>query len=399
MITLDEAKCFIDNGVTSLKPALLPLLDSVGCALTCDIIAPINVPEFASSAMDGIAFKSMDLNGNGPWKLPIQETIAAGDYSRQPLKSGHAVKIMTGAPLPRGADTIMPVEYVTFVDGWAIFSRNAAGEDHVRPLGDDIKKGQILCKNGDILKPVDLGVLASLGMKDIEVIPRPRIMLLSTGSEVIEPGVQLNPGQIYDSNNVVLRALLARDSHLFNPAKRVMKDDPEIVSAELSDCLEHYDIVITTGGVSMGDFDFIPQVVRKLGGEIVFHKVAIKPGKPVLLARFGSKWLLGLPGNPVSVIAGYHLFARRVIGRLMGQACSPRGRQTVLGCDVSVHGDRLCLVGAKFQECAEGRVISFPSNRQKSNRLSSISGIDGFVFIDGGTKTVPAGSEVYAEWL
>ena len=203
---------------------------------------------------------------------------------------------------------------------------------------------------------------------------------------------------IYDCNNVVLRALLARDGHHIASAKKVISDDPGSISRNLEESLKVHDLLITTGGVSMGDFDFIPQEVNRLGGEIIFHKVAVKPGKPILLARFGNKYLVGLPGNPVSVIAGYHLFARRVISRLMGIAYAPRNAQACLGCDLAVDGDRFYLAGARLDE-SDGKVIAFPSARQKSGRLSSVIGLDGFVFVEGGTRIVPKGSKVYCEWL
>lgn len=399
MITLAEAQALIESEVSPLAWTTVPLSEAAGCALAADIVAPINVPEFASSSMDGIAFRGSDLQGSGPWRLPLQATIAAGDHSERPLQFGHAVKIMTGAPLPAGADTIIPVEHVKFEHGKAIFEKPTELEDFVRPRGDDIKKGQTLYNKGSILGAADLGVLASIGLAAADVIPRPRIAPFSTGSEVIEPGEPLQPGQIYDTNNVVLRALLTGHGHKLDSNKRVIDDEPATIATELSGCLEQYDLVITTGGVSMGDFDHIPQVVRRLGGEVIFHKVAIKPGKPALLARFGPKWLLGLPGNPVSVIAGYHLFARRVIAKLMGQDYCPRHAITILGSAVAIDGDRLCLVAAKFEEGPDGRIIASPSNRQKSNRLSSAMGLEGFVFIAGGTKTVPAGAEAYAEWI
>ncbi len=398
MITLSDAWRLIDSNIGPLDPVESPLLEAAGCVLAGDVVAPINVPEFANSAMDGIAVRSADIIGNGPWRFPIQRTVGAGDEIDEPLREGYAVKIMTGAALPRGADKIVPVEQVKFENDFAIFETDG-GENHVRPAGDDIKKGDVLFKKGEVLGPFELGVLASLGMTSIGIIPRPRIAFFPTGSEIVEPGVPLKPGQIYDANNIVMRALLRQHGFILDPVKRVIFDDPKAISAELVGCLDSHDLIITIGGVSMGDFDFIPKVVRDIGGEIIFHKVAIKPGKPVLLARFGSRWLLGLPGNPVSVAVGYHLFVRRTLARLMGTPYKPRGGRTILGHDVSIHGDRLCLVGTKIEVDTEGRFISYPSIRQKSNRLSSIQGIDGWVFIDGGTKTVPAGTEVYTEWL
>ena len=148
----------------------------------------------------------------------------------------------------------------------------------------------------------------------------------------------------------------------------------------------------------MGDFDFVPTSIQRLGGRVIFHKVSVKPGKPVFVAAVGAGWLVALPGNPVSVVAGYHLFARRVICRLMGTAYSPRSAEAVLEEEVPIQGNRLCLVGARLQEF-NGRVTASPSLRQKSGRLSSILGINGFIFLEGGTRTVARGTEAHAEWL
>ncbi len=375
-----------------------PLLDAAGCALESDVIAAINVPEFRSSVMDGIAVRRSDLGGSGPWKLKIQGTIAAGGSPELELMPGCTFKIMTGAPLPNGADLVFPIEDIGIESDFAIIGKLLSHEDYIRPIGDDISKGTTLYSAGDILKPVDIGVLVSLGLTQIKAILKPNIGIFSTGSEIVEPGEKLGPGQIYDSNNVVLRALLARDGHHIANEKTVIADDPDSISRNLEAALNDHDLLITTGGVSMGDFDFIPRQVKALGGEIIFHKVAVKPGKPILLARFGKKYLVGLPGNPVSVIAGYHLFARRVISRLMGIAYAPRNAQACLGCDLAVDGNRFYLAGARLEESG-GKVIAYPSARQKSGRLSSVAGIDGFIFVDGGTRTIPKGSRVYCEWL
>jgi molybdopterin molybdotransferase len=398
MISLSEAKRLIDTKVASLSPVDLPLLEAIDCALACDLIAPIDVPQFAGSIMDGIALRRSDLKGDGPWRLPIQKTIAAGDSPEQELRLGQAVKIMTGAPLPRDADLVIPVEELAFDSGAVIIKTPLSPENFTRSAGDDIKKGQKLFGAGDVLKPADIGVLGSLGMTRAYVIPKPRIALFSTGSEIVEPGAELGPGQIYDSNNIVMRGLLAGDGHCIVDAKRVIQDKPAAISRVLQECLKDHDLVITTGGVSMGDFDLIPQEIKRLGGEIIYHKIAVKPGKPNLLANFGGSYLVGLPGNPVSVIAGYHLFGRRVIWRLMGKTYAPRNATATIKCDLDVEGDRLYLVASRFRE-EEGKIAAYPSTRQKSGRLSSVIGLDGFVFVDGGTRTIPGGTEVYCEWL
>jgi molybdopterin molybdotransferase len=398
MIALRKAQTLIDTEVAALAPLRLPLDQAVGCALSEEVLAPVDVPQFPSSAMDGFALRGSDLSGRGPWRLHIQETIAAGEYPTRPLLSGHAVRVMTGAPLIPGADTVVPFEDAEVQAEFVIIRQCSRGESYVRPAGDDIRKGRTLFRQGDLLGPVDLGVLASLGLTEVLAVPRPRLAVFSTGSEVVEPPAPLKPGQIYDSNSRVLRSLLSVDGHAHIGGGRIIADNPAAVCDAVGEALRAHDLVITTGGVSMGDFDFIPEGIQRLGGRVVFHKVAVKPGKPVFVAAVNTGWLVALPGNPVSVVAGYHLFARRVICRLMGTTYSPRSARAVLEDDVTVQGDRLCLVGARLQEM-NGRLSASLSQRQKSGRLSSILGINGFVFLEGGTRTVTRGTAVHAEWL
>lgn len=404
MINLQDAVKIINAEVQKLPASSVTLAQAVGCALAEDIVAPIDVPAFPSSAMDGVALRVSDLKDDGPWRMPVQTTISAGDLCEKPLLPGHVAKIMTGAPLIEGADTVVPVEYVQFEAGQAIIKDRPAKGDHVRPYGDDIEVGQNLYSKGTALNPVDIGVLASIGLTEVKVIPRPTIGILSTGSELVEPGVDLKPGQIYDSNKAVLSALLAFDGHLLRSLSRAeanerpVPDMPKLLSRAFDEFLKNHDLVITTGGVSMGDFDFIPQEIAKLGGEIIFHKVKIKPGKPILMARFGRGWFIGLPGNPVSVIVGYHIFVRRVIFGLMGREFWPRNAMATLADDLRVTGNRHYVAGAWLETKGED-VIAHPAVRQMSNRLSSIKGINGLIFVEGGTRTISRNSKVYVEWL
>lgn len=398
MITLREAHKKIEKEVTRLSVSNVPTLRTLGCILAEDIVAPINVPGFVSSAMDGIAFRISDLRGEGPWRMPIQAIISAGDFLQKPLLQGHVVKIMTGAPLLDGADTVIPVEEIQFDSGYVIIKNRPKEGDYVRFSDDDIKKGQKLLDKGTILNPVDIGILTASGISDIKVTPKPNIAIMSTGSEIVELGEKLKPGQIYNSNDAILRALLAYDGNKISNKKRTIYDEPESLSKALQESLAEHDLVITTGGVSMGDYDFIPGEIKKLGGKIIFHKVKIKPGKPVLLAKIGRRWFLGLPGNPVSVVVGYHLFVRRVISRMMGITYRPRSLTAVLGSNLIVTDDRYYIVGAMLEEKKEG-IRAYPAIRQMSNRLSSIKGINGFAFVEGGARTISKNTEVYVEWL
>ncbi|UCE66297.1 MAG: molybdopterin molybdotransferase MoeA [Candidatus Zixiibacteriota bacterium] len=398
MITLEEAFEIIEKEVTELEPASIPLLEALGCALREDIISRINVPRFANSAMDGFAVRLSDLTGLGPWRLPIQKIIAAGDSSGESLEEGYTAKIMTGAPLPDGADSVIRIEDVSIDVDRVIIESKPPKDNFIRPVADDIKKGELLYKKGVILDPIAIGILASIGRLDVKVAPKPKIAILSTGSELVTPGEELPRGKIYGSNDYVLRSLLKKDGHGISHSFKTSTDEFDELCKILEDIMRDCDLLISSGGVSMGDYDLIPQAVEKIGGEILFHKTYVKPGKPVLLARIRNRWLLGLPGNPVSVVVGYHLHARRIIARLSGLDYRPRKGKAILGADLSVKGSRFCVIGARIEETENG-IIVFPSIRQQSGRLSSIKGINGFIFAEGGTRTVKKGMEVVIEWM
>ena len=398
MITVAEAKKRIDEAVAPLPAKVVAISDALGCRLNHSVSAPINVPDFISSIMDGVAIRHDDLAGDGPWRLPIQTVIGAGQDETTPLRPGHAVKIVTGAKLIPGSDTIIKVEDVAFEGDVVIIREKVNRGNFVRPLGDDIKKGSTLFEAGVVVTPIVAGVLASVGLQSIDVIPYPQVTIISTGSEIIEPGRELAGGQRYDSNRTVLNALLKHDGVPAAAIIDTVPDQRRELEQILSESTQSSDLVITSGGVSMGDFDYIPEVVVRLGGEILFHKVIVKPGKPVLIARIGKSWLIGLPGNPVSVVAGYHLHVRRVIARLMGKEYHPRTALARLGQDVHFPSNRFGMLGAILED-RHGEIIAIPATRQQSGRLSSVSQINGFIMIAEDVQSIPAGETAEVEWL
>ncbi len=398
MISISEAFERIAGAVKPLDRAAVTPDEALGCRLAVDVHAPFDVPQFASSSMDGIAIRFDDLAGAGPWRLRIQGVIGAGNISERPLSRGCAVKIMTGAPLIDGADTVIRVEDVRFEDDQVIVSdRPQLGKD-VRPIGDDIRRDDPLFKKETAITPVDAGILTSIGITSIPVTPRPRVSIFSTGSELIRPGDELMPGKLYDSNLVVLRSLLGRLSIKPHVVDIPVPDDPDRIAATLEQCLEHSDLVISTGGVSVGDFDYLPEIVDRLGGEIIFKKVKIKPGKPCVLAKFPSAWFIGLPGNPVSVVATYHLYVRRIVCLLMGLPPHIRSATGVLQENLKVTGGRFCLIGARLEESG-GKILVHPATRQRSGRLSSLRGMNGFILLDESQRSLSAGDKVKVEWI
>jgi len=398
MITLEEAYRKIDQSVRALPARKVPLDEAVGCVVGSRVISPIDVPGFLSSSMDGVAIRFSDLRNNSPWRMLIQAIVPAGDYESRSLQAGHAARIMTGAPLPDGADTVIPFEEVEIDSTEVIIRKKPQAGEYVRDIGDDIRKKEELFEEGDLLEPIGIGILASIGLEEIEVIPRPKIAVISTGTEIVERGAALKRGQIYDSNRIMLGSLLKRDNLGAPLLDRLCRDDLSALCETISECLNGCDLIITTGGVSVGDYDFVPGAISELGGTLLFHKVSIKPGKPILVAKLKNSWFLGLSGNPVSVVAGYHLFGKRIISRLMAQEYRPRVLHAELGRDLTISGPRFSMVGARLRKVGD-RVIADPAMRQSSGRLSSLKDIDGFIMIEGGDRIVSKGTSVYIELL
>jgi molybdopterin molybdotransferase len=396
MITLEEAWSRIDSAVKCLPPARVPLDHAVGGLVAEDIIAPIDVPGFPSSSMDGIAIRIADVNGDGPWRLPIQTVIAAGPTEPPTLKEGHACKIMTGAPLPQGADTVIKIEDVEIESDRVVFSVMPRPGEFVRPLGNDMTAGQVIFKEGEVLRAADIGILASLGMTDVPIVSMPRIALISTGPEIVAPGETLQYGQIYDANLASLYSLLADDGFPVGMRERVTSNDRDAFQKTFRLCLDSHDLVVSTGGVSMGDYDFIPEVVKSMGGEILFHKLAVKPGKPTLIASLGSRWLISLPGNPVSAVVGYHLYVKRIISLLCGIPYERRVISATLGNDLTISGNRFMIIGARVER-SENRLVAYSAARQESGRLSSLRGINGLIMTDGGSRKIAKGETVVVE--
>ena len=268
----------------------------------------------------------------------------------------------------------------------------------MRLVGNDIIKGDVVFPAGYALKPIDAGIIASLGLTDIPVHPRPKIALFATGSEIIPPGEKLQPGQIYNSNDTTLRAMIASFGLPDPGALPFLADDPEKLAPVISRLCSENEVVITSGAVSMGNFDFIPEIVEQLGGELLFHKVFVKPGKPTLIARIGECWLLALPGNPVSVAVTFHLYGKRVLAKLMGRVYKPVREKAELAASFPVKGDRFQVVAAELLR-SDGRLQAVPADNYSSGRLSALKGIDGFILVPGGTREVVKGSIVEVEWL
>ena len=320
MIPLQQAQQRILDDITVLDPVEVDLLDARGLVLAESISTLEAIPPFANTGMDGFALRAADTAGateNSPRRLPIVATIAAGSVAPRRLDAGEAMRIMTGAPIPDGADAVIMVE-LTRTDGEILeaLSEVPLG-NHIRPAGDDLAAGIVVFPPGVTLSPGHLGVLASVGRQRVLVHKRPRVGVFSTGDELVVGPQPLAPGQIRDSNRPTLLALV-EEAGFEGVDLGLLPDDEELIEAALTDAVGSVDALLTSGGVSMGDFDFIKRVLGRLG-EMNWMQVAIKPAKPLAFGLLGGIPIFGRPGNPVSAMVSFELFARPALRRMMGR--------------------------------------------------------------------------------
>lgn len=348
--SVDEHLDDILAAVRPLEPIELQLADAQGCVLVEDVMVEVALPPFDNSSMDGYAVRVSDVEGASeefPAVLTVIGDVAAGDGGLADGRSvapGEAARIMTGAPLPAGADAVVPVEWTDGgtgggpaesmrahsdapegASGEVRVHRPVAARAHVRARGSDVQPGDLALRAGSVVGPPQIGLLAAIGRSTVKVRPRPRVVVLSTGSELVQPGEELTGGRIYDSNSFALTAA-ARDAGAIAYRVPAVADDAETLRATIEDQLIRADIVVTTGGVSVGAYDVVKEALSSVGDEddpgsgIDFRKLAMQPGKPQGFGSIGRDHtpLLALPGNPVSSYVSFELFVRPAIRTLMG---------------------------------------------------------------------------------
>jgi len=391
MLTVKEAGERILAAVTRLPAESVAIDDAAGRFLAADVTAGRQLPPWDNSAMDGFAARSADLPGT----LPIDGTVAAGHPPpEQTLRAGAAVRIMTGAPLPPGADTVVMREDAGDRGDSVELPASAAGK-HVRRAGEDVAAGSTVLPTGTQLGPGEIGLLAALGNAQLEVGRRPRVAILSTGDELIDVDVDPKPGQIVNSNAYALSAQVREAGGIPVPLG-IAADDRDAVIAHLRRGLEH-DVLCTSGGVSVGDFDFVKEAFDAIGVAIDFWKVAMKPGKPLAFGVAPSGTLVfGLPGNPVSSMVVFELFARPALRLMQGAATVARPLVEVsLARDYHKEPGRAHFVRASLA-WSGGKLVATPSRYQGSGMLRSMVGIDALVHVPAESGDVREGSPLPA---
>jgi molybdopterin molybdotransferase len=316
MLTYEEALAQILGQTASLTQTQTPLAEAFGLVLAEDLVTSHDLPPFDNSSMDGFAVRAADISDAGT-VLPVQGDIAAGALSIPRLTPRMALRIMTGAPLPDGADTVVPVEDTEARAGGTAFLEQAELGQHIRRRGEEVGVGTIVVPKGSRLRPAEIGMAATVGQAQVLAYPKPRVAIVSTGDELVEPGTELQHGQIYNSNAYALAAQVEEAGGIVTHRLHA-RDTPDALRAAFDACAGA-DVLITSGGVSVGDFDYVKAVFAERG-TVDFWRVAIRPGKPLAFGQWDSTLFFGLPGNPVSSMVTFELFVRPALRRLAGHA-------------------------------------------------------------------------------
>ena len=407
LLKVDEARSRILSHFEPLGTETLPLAKCARRVLATDVAAQNDLPSFDNSSMDGFAVIASDLADAAPASprtLNVVADIPAGTNPDVTLTAGQAARIMTGAPMPKGADAVIPVEETDFQDrspgtlapkSVTIFKSLKAG-DYVRAQGTDVRTGQPVLQTGHKLRPQDLGLLAMLGVADVPVYRKPRVALLSSGDELVPVDAPLRPGKIRDSNTYTLSALLeGAEVEVLNLG--IAADRRESVEGLLEKAAaQKVDLILSSAGVSVGAFDFIKDVVEAQG-ELTFWRVNMRPGKPLAFGKFKGIPFIGLPGNPVSAFVGFEVFVRPALERLSGLETVSRPRVRVRLAESLSSDGRESYLRANVRE-ENGILCAHLAGHQGSGNLLSIVQANALLIIPAGVKSLAAGKDVDA-WL
>ncbi len=389
----EEAFELLIQRVERLPTEKILLWNALGRVLAEDVYADRDNPAFDNSAMDGYAIRSEDLE-NLPARLKVVGEVPAGGEWKGVVERGCAIKIFTGAPIPNGADAVVPVEFVREEGEYIIVEKPFKKGANVRYKGEEIKAGDILLKAGTRIRGYEIGLLAFANKVFVEVYQRPRVAILSTGDEIKEPGETIEkPSQIRSTNNHLLYAKaleLGCEVHQLG----IVPDNPELIAKAL-ERVEDYHVFITTGGVSAGDKDFVHKLVKEMGFEVVFHKLRIKPAKPVLFAKKDKTLFFGLPGNPVSCAMAFDLLVKPALLKMQGvENFKPQAYKAELLRDFSRRdAERREFVRARFIQ-KDGKLYCDYSPKTQSHMLTSYVDANCYMVVYEGVKEIRAGQEV-----
>lgn len=391
MLTYKDALAQILAQATTLTPVQTPLADALGLVLAEAITTPFDLPPFDNSSMDGFAVCAADLQ-TIPTILPVTGEIAAGALDIPTLFPGQALRIMTGAPVPNGADTVVPVEDTEAqADGSIAFLEAVERGQHIRRAGEETKHESIVVPKNARLRPAEIGMAATVGRAEVLAYPRPRVAIVSTGDELVEPGIELRRGQIYNSNAYALAAQVQQGGGSVIQQLHA-RDTPDALREAFDSCAGA-DILITSGGVSVGDFDYVKAVFAERG-TVDFWRVAIRPGKPLAFGQWGQTLFFGLPGNPASSMVTFELFVRPALRKLAGhsQLARPETR-AILTEDAGHTPGRQSYQRARVSG-EPGSYAVRTTGAQGSGMLSPLVQANALLVLPPTTALFPAGTEV-----
>jgi molybdopterin molybdotransferase len=385
---MEEAQRLIIERARPLPAETVRLEQAAGRVLAEPARAAVDLPPFASSAMDGFALRAAD----SPGTLPVAARIAAGVPAPRPLGQGEAMAIATGGVVPEGADAVIPIEYVVDHDNEVEIPEPVVPGANVRPRGGDVRSGDVVVARGTRLDAARLGALAASGIAEVECFARPRAAVVATGTELRPPGEPLGPGEVYEANGLILATQLESAGAEVSRAPAVA-DDEAAHRAALERGLEA-DVLVTSGGVSVGPHDLVRRIEAELGVEEVFWRVAVKPGKPVAFGVRGSTLVFGLPGNPVSSLVAFELFVRPAVLALQGATDPlPRFEPGRLAAALRRNPERDELVRARSTDSDEAVELE-PLTGQESHMIGRAAAADALVLVPRGEGELPAGSAV-----
>lgn len=391
-ISFAEAAAIIRDVATQrrLPAEQVAIARADGRVLAQDVVAPIDLPSFANSAMDGFALRHADLAHGTPLRLAGEQFAGLARDVR--VGPGDCVRITTGAPLPVGADTVLVREHAREQDGQVWCEAHPRPGANVRHAGEDVRAGECVLRAGEVLAPARVAIAAALGFARLDVARRPTVAVFTTGDELVEPGLPLQPGQIHDSNRPLLMGLL-RAEGLEPVAWPTLPDEPARVAAMLTDATSSFDLVLTCGAVSAGEKDHIPALLQALG-RVHFWKVRMKPGMPLLFGELGPGLLLGLPGNPVSVLATWLTLGRVLLDGLLGRNEARPALRARLAAPVAKTHERREFLRGHLHCSAAGNLEVTPDHATGSHRLLAAAQANALVVLPEGPRSLAAGDLV-----